>query len=300
MNPSGAYGMYAQDAQLEQVMLTLNQSGFDKQDICMMVSPSHPLAKVLRQGEVLNADRESGIAAGLMRWLLEFGAVMVPTVGFFIRSQAFLRALVTGKESASLCGKSRPLVGLGFSEYDAERFESQLRDVGVLVYVGIGLVVVGRRVFDVPWRLRIPQRPRQLSHRTPLLPQRTQSRRATHGGLAGLLVRGGAGHLVHWYDLTGLDRSQETATGVAGARVRDHTGVDVGDLSGHVLAHATAVDALAIGADRRRRHSLRPLRYAFGLSSFRRIAATRPTAGHGDLSFSTVFARVGHWNQMNE
>jgi hypothetical protein len=135
MNSPGAYGMYAQDAQLEQVMLSLNQSGFDKQDICMMVSPSHPLAKVLRQGQVLNPDRESGIAAGLMRWLLEFGAVMVPTVGFFIRSQAFLRALVTGKDSASLCGKSRALVGLGFSEYDAERFESQLRDVGVLVYV---------------------------------------------------------------------------------------------------------------------------------------------------------------------
>ncbi|MFZ1009070.1 MAG: hypothetical protein WAN65_19670 [Candidatus Sulfotelmatobacter sp.] len=135
MNPSGAYGMYAHDAQLEQVMLTLNQSGFDKQDICMMVSPSHPLAKIVRQGQVLSAEREGGVAAGVMRWLFEFGAVMIPTVGFFIRSQAFLRALVTGKDSASLCGKSRPLVGLGFSEYDADRFESQLRDVGVLVYV---------------------------------------------------------------------------------------------------------------------------------------------------------------------
>jgi hypothetical protein len=134
-NPSGAYGMYAQDAQLEQVMLALNQSGFDKEDICMMVSPSHPLAQVVRQGQTLNTDREDGAAAGLMRWLFEFGAVMIPTVGFFIRSQAFLRALVTGKDSASLGGNSRPLVGLGFSENDAERFESQLRDLGVLVYV---------------------------------------------------------------------------------------------------------------------------------------------------------------------
>jgi hypothetical protein len=135
MNPSGAYGMYAHDAQLEQIMLTLNQSGFNKEDICMMVSPSHPLAKVVRQGQILNSDREGGVAAGLMRWLFEFGAVMIPTVGFFIRSQSFLRALVTGKDSSSLCGNSRALVGLGFSECDAERFESQLRDVGVLVYV---------------------------------------------------------------------------------------------------------------------------------------------------------------------
>jgi hypothetical protein len=135
LTPSGAYGMYAYDAQLEQVMLTLNQSGFEKEDICMMVSPSHPLAQVVRQGQMLNTDREDGAAAGLMRWLFEFGAVMIPTVGFFIRSQAFLRALVTGKDSASLCGNSRPLVGLGFSENEAERFESQLRDLGVLVYV---------------------------------------------------------------------------------------------------------------------------------------------------------------------
>ena len=39
-----AYGMYAQDIALRQVVQTLNQSGFDKEDICMMVSPRHPMA----------------------------------------------------------------------------------------------------------------------------------------------------------------------------------------------------------------------------------------------------------------
>jgi hypothetical protein len=63
-----------------------------------------------------------------MGWLFEFGAVVIPTVGFFIRSRVFLHALVAG-------GKSRCLRGLGFSELDEQRFEKQLHEVGVLVYV---------------------------------------------------------------------------------------------------------------------------------------------------------------------
>jgi hypothetical protein len=135
LNPSGAYGMYAHNAELDQVMHSLNQSGFDNRDICMMVSPRHPIASVMREIGILDTERkDSGVAAGLMGWLFEFGAVMIPTVGFFIRSQSFLRALVA-RESENPRGNPRPLVGLGFSERDAERFEKQVREVGVLVYV---------------------------------------------------------------------------------------------------------------------------------------------------------------------
>jgi hypothetical protein len=59
---------------------------------------------------------------------------MIPTIGFFVRSQAFLRALVTG-ESSALCGSSSALVGLGLSESDARRFEKEIRNVGIFVFV---------------------------------------------------------------------------------------------------------------------------------------------------------------------
>jgi hypothetical protein len=121
--------MYSYDAELHQVVHMLSQSGFDKEDICMMVSPRHPIATFVREANILNAERKEGaIAEEFMGWLFEFGAVVIPTVGFFIRSQVFLRALVAG-------GKSRGLAGLGFSERDEERFEKQLREMGVLVYV---------------------------------------------------------------------------------------------------------------------------------------------------------------------
>ena len=131
-----AYGMYPHDVELHQVVQTLNQSGFGKEDICMMVSPSHPIATTVREAKILNADSESSaVAAGLIGWLMKFGAVMIPTVGLYIRSQAFLHALGVRTDSPALRGNSRALVGLGFSERDALRFERQLREMGVLVYV---------------------------------------------------------------------------------------------------------------------------------------------------------------------
>jgi len=131
-----AYGMYSHDAALHDIVHTLNQAGFGNEDICMMFSPNHPIATVVREASFLNPEREaSAVTAGLIGWLSEFGAVVIPTVGFFIRSQAFFRALVAAKDSPGLCESTRPLVNLGFSEIDAERYENQLREPGVLVYV---------------------------------------------------------------------------------------------------------------------------------------------------------------------
>jgi hypothetical protein len=132
---TAAYGMYSQDVALNDVVHTLNQAGFDNEDICMMMSPTHPIAALVRDASLFNSERAADAAtAGLIGWLSEFGAVLIPTVGFFIRSQAFFHALMA-REAPALCGNANTLVGLGFSDDDADRFETQLRRLGVLVYV---------------------------------------------------------------------------------------------------------------------------------------------------------------------
>jgi hypothetical protein len=129
VNTAAAYGMYSHDSELRRAVLTLSQSGFDKENICMMVSPRHPIATVVREANILNAEKKQGaVTEGVIGWLFEFGAVLIPTVGFFIRSQPFLHALM------SSCN-SRALIKLGFTEPDANRFEARLRQVGVLLYV---------------------------------------------------------------------------------------------------------------------------------------------------------------------
>jgi hypothetical protein len=102
----------------------------------MMLSPTHPIASLVRDASLFNSECESNaVTAGLIGWLSKFGAVMIPTVGFFVRSQAFFHALMTTRETPALCGNARTLSGLGFSDDQADRFELQLRKVGVLVYV---------------------------------------------------------------------------------------------------------------------------------------------------------------------
>jgi len=133
---SAAYGVFPEDVPVTDMVHALNDGGFNKEHICLMLARTHPISTVVRQAGMRNADREaSAVAAELIEWLSEFGAVVIRSFGFFIRSQMFLRALVTAREAPALCGSSETLIGLGFSEEEAERLEDQLCQARVLVYV---------------------------------------------------------------------------------------------------------------------------------------------------------------------
>jgi hypothetical protein len=137
MDPTNAaYGLYTEDVHVTDVVNALNDAGFDNEDICLMLARTHPISTVVREAAIRHADREaSAVAAEVIEWLSEFGAVVIRTYGFFIRSQTFLRALVTTREAPALCGNYETLMDLGFSEGDAWRLENQLCEAGVLVYV---------------------------------------------------------------------------------------------------------------------------------------------------------------------
>ena len=131
-----AYGMYRRNIALPEVVCALNQAGFGNEDICMVLSPAHPVATVVRDARIRDDGRdESPSSARMIGWFSEFGAVVIPTVGFFIRSHEFFQALVLEQNSSALSRGSRTLVGLGFSEDEATRLGHQLSDVGALVYV---------------------------------------------------------------------------------------------------------------------------------------------------------------------
>lgn len=135
-NALAAYGIYAHRVALNDVLATLRHSGVDDENICMMLSPSHPIATVVRDANVLNSERDRGAGtAGLIRWLAKFGAVVIPSVGFFIRSREFFRAIISEKESSGRCSNSGTLMSLGFSEHDADHVDHRMRDVGALVYI---------------------------------------------------------------------------------------------------------------------------------------------------------------------
>jgi len=136
VNRTAAYAMYPRNVALPEVVSALNQAGFEKEDICMVLSPAHPVATAAGDATIGDVAREqSAISARVIGWFSELGAVVIPTVGFFIRSQAFFHALLVEQNFPGLSRGSRTLLGLGFSQDEAKRLGHQLCDVGALVYV---------------------------------------------------------------------------------------------------------------------------------------------------------------------
>jgi hypothetical protein len=135
LNGSAAYGMYTREAALHDIVHTLNHAGYRNENICMILAPTHPISRMVREASVLDANREAGaVIAGLIGWLSEFGAVVIPTIGFFIHSQAFFRALMAADELPR-SENPKTLAALGLPDDEAERLEDKLEQVGALVYV---------------------------------------------------------------------------------------------------------------------------------------------------------------------
>ena len=132
---TAAYGMYSRNVALPEVVSALNRAGYHNENICMVLSPAHPDAAIFHDSTSNVAGGESATTARMIRWFSGFGAVVIPTVGVFVRSQAFLKALFTEKTSSALSRGCRTLVDLGFSPDDAKRLGHQLCDVTALVYV---------------------------------------------------------------------------------------------------------------------------------------------------------------------
>lgn len=135
-NPAAAYGVFPEVVEVRDIVRILNHAGFENEHICLVLAPTHPIAVVVHDARLIEEKRQAvGAAAGLIGWLAAFGAVVIPSIGFFIRSHAFLRTLLTARDAPALCGNSQTFTGLGFASRDAERLEGQLQRAGFLVYV---------------------------------------------------------------------------------------------------------------------------------------------------------------------
>jgi hypothetical protein len=149
-NKTAAYGMYPRNVALPEVAQALNRAGFENQDICMVLSPAHPDAAGVRDANFFSTEgSEDSTSARLIAWFSKFGAVFIPTVGFFIRSQAFFDALSGEQNLPALSRGSRALLGLGFPPEEAKRLGRQLCDVGALIYVSCAESTKARSVIEL-------------------------------------------------------------------------------------------------------------------------------------------------------
>jgi hypothetical protein len=134
-NPSAAYGVFPDTVSLNEVVQTLSRGGVEKESICLMLSPAHPITTIVSEFSTRPFEREANaITAGLIGWLSEFGAVVIPRFGFFVRSREFFHSLALERDSTVVCDRSRTLASLGFPQKEAKHFD-QACEGGVLLYV---------------------------------------------------------------------------------------------------------------------------------------------------------------------
>lgn len=154
MTTSGtaAYGIYPRNVALPDIACALNKAGFGNEDICMVLSPAHPDAVSVRDASLFDKE-DSSASARLIGWFSKFGAVFIPTVGFFARSQVFFEALSKEPSSPALSRGSRALLNLGFAPDDAKRLGRQLCDFGALIYVSCTESAKANRVIELLRRM---------------------------------------------------------------------------------------------------------------------------------------------------
>jgi len=91
---AAAYAIFSTETPLEDVFTSLNSAGFESEDICVFLSPTHPIADGVRN--LNSGDSRSGAEVGVentVSWLSTFGGVVIPGVGCFVGSREYLRAL---------------------------------------------------------------------------------------------------------------------------------------------------------------------------------------------------------------
>jgi hypothetical protein len=133
-NKTAAYGIFPMDIRLDEIVTSLNSAGFECEDICLFLPPSHSIADGVRNMKAAASDFSA--EAGLTRmtsWLSTFGGVVIPGVGFFVGSREYLHALT--KTELAVGEDGGLLTSLGIAHEAAARYEARVRRDASLVFV---------------------------------------------------------------------------------------------------------------------------------------------------------------------
>src|SRR5688572_9899260 len=76
-----------------------------------------------------------GAVGGVLGWLLGIGALSIPGLGPFIAAGPIMAALSGSAVGAAAGGITGALIGMGIPEYEAKRYETNVKEGKVLVSV---------------------------------------------------------------------------------------------------------------------------------------------------------------------
>jgi uncharacterized membrane protein len=119
----------------------LKNAGFPNTDISVLMADkagsrefAHEKETKAPEGAVTGA-LTGGAVGGVLGWLLGIGALSIPGLGPFIAAGPIMAALSGTAVGAAAGGITGALIGMGIPEYEAKRYEKNVKEGKVIVSV---------------------------------------------------------------------------------------------------------------------------------------------------------------------
>jgi hypothetical protein len=129
------------DSQAARIVDELKSAGFSNNDISVLLPDkgstkefAHEKGTKAPEG-ALTGVGAGGVLGGVLGWLVGVGALAIPGIGPIIAAGPIAAALSGAAVGATAGGLVGALVGMGIPEYQAKRYEGQLREGRVLISV---------------------------------------------------------------------------------------------------------------------------------------------------------------------
>jgi hypothetical protein len=129
------------EPQAIEIVQRLKAAGFSSDDVSVLLADKSGTRDfAIEQNTKAPEGAAAGAGAGgalggALGWLAGIGALAIPGLGPFIAAGPIMAALSGAAVGAAVGGITGALVGLGFSEFEAKRYEGKIREGGILISV---------------------------------------------------------------------------------------------------------------------------------------------------------------------
>lgn len=138
---TAAFGIYANQAAVEEAVDAFKRAGFRNADISVLFAENagtkdfaHEKHTKAPEGAVAGAT-SGAIIGGALGWLVGIGALMIPGIGPFVAAGPIVALLSGVGVVGAIGGITGGLIGVGIPEYEAKRYEGRIRSGGILLSV---------------------------------------------------------------------------------------------------------------------------------------------------------------------
>ena len=138
---TAAFGIYPTRAAAESAVDQLIAAGFSNQDVSVLMADKQGARDFAAEKNTKAPEGATtgavagGAVGGTLGLLAGIGALAIPGVGPLIAAGPIMAALAGMGVGGTVGGLVGLLVGMGIPEYEAKRYESRVKDGGILVSV---------------------------------------------------------------------------------------------------------------------------------------------------------------------